>query len=120
MVVLTPLRALHAETSGNCQQGNRLRYADSATYSNPWKQVSADCGSEGRGFESRRSPSYWQLRRQDPSNPNRFDETDRAGWSASPCRDEPRLGCQQRCLPYAKTLGTSIFSMDCATFPPTP
>src|SRR4030095_1354545 len=40
----------------------------------------------------------------------------RAGWSASACPDEPSLGSQQRCLPYAKTLGTSIFSMDCAIF----
>jgi len=40
---------------GNAQQRNRLRYGISATAGNTWKQVSADCGSEGRGFEPRRS-----------------------------------------------------------------
>ena len=57
--LLTPLRAQHPETVGNREQGNRLRYADSATARNLGQQGSADCGSrEGRGLESRRSPSY--------------------------------------------------------------
>ena len=54
---LTPLRAQHAETAGNRQQRNRLRYANSATPGNAQKRMTADCGSEGRGFEPRRSPS---------------------------------------------------------------
>ena len=53
---LTPPGAQHAETIGNRQQRNRPRYADFATLGNAWTQVSADCGSEGRGFEPRRSP----------------------------------------------------------------
>jgi hypothetical protein len=46
---LTPLKALHAETSGNHQQRIRLRQADCATSGNLWKRGSADCGSEGCG-----------------------------------------------------------------------
>jgi hypothetical protein len=63
--LLTPLRALHPETSGDREQRKRLRYTDSATYGDAWKQASADCGSEGRGFESRRSPSHLQVKRKD-------------------------------------------------------
>jgi len=40
----------------NREQVNRLIYAGFATPGNAKKQVSADCGSEGRGFEPRRSP----------------------------------------------------------------
>jgi hypothetical protein len=54
--LLTPLSVQYAETASNRQQRNQLRYADSATCGNTQKQMSADCGSEGRGFESRRSP----------------------------------------------------------------
>jgi hypothetical protein len=32
--LLTPLSAQHAETPGNHQQRNRLRYANSATFGN--------------------------------------------------------------------------------------
>jgi hypothetical protein len=32
--LLTPLSVQYAETAGNRQQRNRLRYADSATYGN--------------------------------------------------------------------------------------
>ena len=56
--LLTPLRALHPATVRNREQKNQLIYADSATYSNTWQQMSSDCGSEGRGFEPRRSPSH--------------------------------------------------------------
>src|SRR5829696_6362187 len=45
--LLTPLRALHAETSGNHQQEYWLNQAETATYGNIWKRVSADCGSRG-------------------------------------------------------------------------
>jgi hypothetical protein len=40
-------RAQYAETASNHQQRNRLRYANSVTYSNAQKPMSADCGSEG-------------------------------------------------------------------------
>jgi hypothetical protein len=46
--LLTPLRAQHAETTGNHQRRNQLRYANSATYSNAQKRMTADYGSEGR------------------------------------------------------------------------
>ena len=62
--LLTPLRAQHTDTMGNHQQRNRLRQADSAMDGNAWLQGSADCGSGGRGFESRRSPSHLQVKRE--------------------------------------------------------
>ena len=54
---LTPPGAQYAETVGNRQEKNRPRYADSATRGNREKQMVADCGSEGRGVEPRRSLS---------------------------------------------------------------
>src|ERR671921_2121997 len=66
--LLTPLRAQYAESVCNPEQGNQLIYADSATLCNIRKQVSADCGSEGRGFESRRSPFYLQAKPLRQSN----------------------------------------------------
>src|SRR5215212_2286833 len=49
--LLTPLRAQHPETAGNHQQRKQLRYADSATYGNTQKHMSADCGSESTEVE---------------------------------------------------------------------
>jgi hypothetical protein len=59
--LLTPPSAQHAATASDREQGNRLRRAVSAAVCNLGQQASVDCGSrEGRGFESRRSPSYLQ------------------------------------------------------------
>ncbi len=54
---MTPPRAQHAETQGDRDQTNRFIYTDSATRGKAWQPVSADCGSGGRGLESRRSLS---------------------------------------------------------------
>jgi hypothetical protein len=54
---LTPPSAQHAATAGNLERGNRLRYADSAPPCHTRQQGFGDCGSGGRGFEPRRSPS---------------------------------------------------------------
>ena len=58
---LTPPRAQHPATAGNREQGGWLRQAAFATPGNPWQPMSSDCGSEGRGFEPRRSPSISRI-----------------------------------------------------------
>jgi hypothetical protein len=59
--LLTPPSAQHAATASDREQGSRLRRAISAAVCNLGQQASVDCGSrEGRGFESRRSPSSLQ------------------------------------------------------------
>jgi hypothetical protein len=48
---------------------NQLRKRNTQNRSDTWEQMSADCGSEGRRFESRRSPSGLQNRTPEAVDP---------------------------------------------------
>ena len=89
--LLTPPSAQHAETTRNREQRKRLIQADFATYSNAQKPMSADCGSEGRGFEPRRSPPHFphrQAKRLEADATCEVGEGARVpcGTPLSPCR----------------------------------
>jgi hypothetical protein len=86
---LTPLRAQHAETVGNRQQGNRYRYADSATPRNRCRRIVAP---KGAGSSPVGHPSTFRTGMRDKRNWGCLSGSDWGAFDATAGRPTRSLG----------------------------